>query len=93
MRTAKIAITLNWNLLVRLDKLIQAFRFPSRSRVVQVALREKLDRLDRLARECAKLDPSFEQNMAEDGLIAEANNYSPRGAPKHSTSRCHTTTR
>lgn len=73
MRTAKIAITLDQELLARLDKLVQARRFPSRSRVLQDALRDKLDRLDhgRLERECAKLDPQFEQSLAEEGLNAE----------------------
>jgi metal-responsive CopG/Arc/MetJ family transcriptional regulator len=74
MRTAKIAITLDRELLARLDKLVQARRFPSRSRVLQEALRDKLDHLDggRLERECAKLDPQFEQKLADEGLNAEA---------------------
>jgi len=74
MRTAKIAITLDRNLLARLDELVQTRRFPSRSRVLQEALQDKLDRLDgdRLARESAKLDPKFEQSLAEEGLNAVA---------------------
>ncbi len=74
MRVAKIAITLDQDLLARLDKLVRARRFPSRSRLLQEALRDKLDRLDRsrLGRECAKLDPKFEQSLAEEGLTAEA---------------------
>jgi hypothetical protein len=40
---------------------------------VQEAVREKLDRLDRsrLARECAKLDPSEEKQLAEEGLTED----------------------
>ncbi|HEV2947822.1 MAG TPA: ribbon-helix-helix domain-containing protein [Gemmataceae bacterium] len=74
MRTAKIAITLDQGLLARLDKLVRARRVPSRSRVLQDALREKLDHLDRgrLERECAKLDLHFEQSLAEEGMSAEA---------------------
>ena len=70
MRTAKIAITIDRDLLSRLDQLVEEHRFPSRSRAVQEALRDKLDRLDRgrLARECAKLDPRFEQELADEGL-------------------------
>jgi Arc/MetJ-type ribon-helix-helix transcriptional regulator len=73
MRTAKIAITLDRQLLERLDELVHSRRFPSRSRVLQEALRDKLDRLDRgrLARECSNLDPKFEQGLAEEGLNGE----------------------
>jgi len=44
--------------------------FPNRSRAIQTALREKIDRLQgtRLAAECAKLDQKFEQAFAEEGL-------------------------
>jgi metal-responsive CopG/Arc/MetJ family transcriptional regulator len=70
MRTAKIAITIDQTLLAKLDRLVAEKRFPSRSRVLQEALKDKLDRLDRsrLARECAKLDPTFERALAEEGL-------------------------
>jgi len=68
--TAKVAITLDEELLVRLDRLVAEQRFPSRSRAIQDALREKLDRMDRsrLARECAKLNPRFEQQLADESL-------------------------
>ena len=70
MRSAKIAITIDQDLLMRLDRLVKERRFANRSRAVQEALRDKLERLDRsrLARECAKLDPIFEQHLAEEGL-------------------------
>ena len=70
MSSAKIAVTLDQDLLTRLDRLVKERRFPNRSRLVQEALRDKLDRLERsrLARECAKLDPAFEQQLAEEGL-------------------------
>jgi metal-responsive CopG/Arc/MetJ family transcriptional regulator len=70
MGTAKVAITLDEELLVRLDRLVAERRFPNRSRAIQDALREKLDRMDhsRLARECAKLNPLFEQKLADEGL-------------------------
>lgn len=70
MGAAKVAITLDEELLVRLDRLVAEQRFPSRSRAIQDALREKLDRMDRsrLARECAKLNPRFEQQLADEGL-------------------------
>jgi len=73
MRTAKIAITIDQQLLTRLDQLVKERRFPNRSRAVQEALRDKLDRLERtrLARECAKLDPGLEQQLADEGLAED----------------------
>jgi metal-responsive CopG/Arc/MetJ family transcriptional regulator len=70
MRTVKIAVTIDQDLLIRLDQLVGAKQFPSRSRAVQEAIRDKLQRLQRsrLARECAKLDPKFEQALADEGL-------------------------
>ena len=73
MRTAKIAITIDQNLLAKLDRLVADRRFPNRSRALQEALKDKLDRIDRsrLARECAKLDPTFERTLAEEGLAED----------------------
>lgn len=73
MAQAKVAITLNEHLLARLDQLVREQVFASRSQAIQEAVREKLTRLTqgRLARECAKLDPEFEQRLAEEGLSAE----------------------
>jgi metal-responsive CopG/Arc/MetJ family transcriptional regulator len=73
MRSAKIAVTIDQGLLSRLDKLVKEQRFPNRSRAVQEALRDKLDRMERsrLARECAKLDPAFEQQLADEGLAED----------------------
>ena len=73
MKTAKIAITIDQELLTRLDRLVQEQRFPNRSRAVQEALRDKLERMERsrLVRECAKLDPVCEQQLADEGLEAD----------------------
>jgi len=73
MSTRKVAITLDKDLLERLDQLVAERRFPSRSRAIQEAVREKLTRLDRgrLARESAKLDPQFEQELADEGLAED----------------------
>ena len=48
-----------------------------RSQAVLVAVREKLQRLERsrLARECAKLDPATEQALAEEGLSRDAEEW------------------
>jgi Arc/MetJ-type ribon-helix-helix transcriptional regulator len=55
--------------LAQLDDLVQKHGFPSRSHAVQIAAREMLTRLgrERLARECAKLDPNEETALAEEG--------------------------
>jgi len=77
MAASKIAITLDEELLNRLDRLVAQRQFPSRSGAVQAAVREKLARLDRtrLARECQKLDPRFERNLAEQGMRADAETW------------------
>ncbi len=77
MGTIKIAITLNQNTLERLDRLVRNHIFPNRSRAIQGAVQEKLERMERsrLARECAKLDPDFEKSMAEEGLPEELNEW------------------
>jgi metal-responsive CopG/Arc/MetJ family transcriptional regulator len=68
MGTTKIAITLNQNTLERLDRLVRNHVFPNRSRAIQGAVQEKLERMERsrLARECAKLDPDFKKAMTEE---------------------------
>ena len=73
MKTAKIAISINKKTLKRLDHLVKNQVFPSRSRAIQEAIEDKLNRLERtrLAQECAKLDPAAEQAMAEEGLSEE----------------------
>lgn len=65
MSIAQVAISMEESLLRQVDELVSSHVFPSRSRVIQDAVAEKLRRLDRsrLARECAKLDPAFEQTM------------------------------
>ena len=73
MAASKIAITLDNNMLKRLDILVKSKFFPNRSRAIQEAVAEKLTRLEksRLAQECAKLDPDFEQSLAEEGFTSE----------------------
>jgi metal-responsive CopG/Arc/MetJ family transcriptional regulator len=73
MATTKIAITLDEKTLKHLDRLVKERLFPNRSKAIQDAVEEKLTRLERnrLARECAKLDPSLEKEMAEEGMDEE----------------------
>lgn len=70
MAAAKVAISLDERMLARLDRLVRQQVFPNRSKAIEEAVKEKLERLDRsrLARECAKLDPAFEKALAEEGL-------------------------
>ena len=77
MATSKNAITIDQNLLHRLDFLVKSQRFANRSRAIQEAVAEKLARIERsrLAQECAKLDPKFEQEIAEEGFAAEMNEW------------------
>jgi len=67
MTASKIAITIDDNTLKQLDGLVKSRLFPSRSRAIQDAVKEKIARIEkrRLARECAKLDHEFEQSFAE----------------------------
>ena len=70
MSTAKIAITIEEDLLEKLDRLVSSKIFLNRSKAIQEAVAEKLTRVNksRLARECAKLDPALEKAMAEEGF-------------------------
>ena len=73
MSRAKVAITLERETLSHLDQLVAQRAFPSRSRAIQVAVQEKIERLKkgRLARECANLDPEFEKALADEGLTED----------------------
>jgi metal-responsive CopG/Arc/MetJ family transcriptional regulator len=77
MATSKIAITIEQNLLNRLDFLVKSRVYPNRSRAVQEAVAEKLERIEkkRLALECAKLDPEYEQSMAEETFATEIDEW------------------
>ena len=70
MPSVRIAVTLDRDIVARLDRLVEEKRFPNRSRAVQEAVSDMLDRLrrDRLAGECSKLDPAFEKALAEEGM-------------------------
>ncbi len=73
MATVKVAISIQQDLLLRVDSLVSRKVFTSRSKAIQEAVQEKIARFDRtrLARESAKLDPKFERAMAEEALSRE----------------------
>ena len=73
MSQTKVAITIEEGMLAKVDALVKSKVFSNRSRTIQAAVQEKLERLERnrLAEECAKLDPYFEKAMADEGLSGE----------------------
>lgn len=70
MSTVRVAVTLEKETLDDLDRLVKNRVFENRSRAIQVAASETLERIgrNRLARECAKLNREFEQALAEEGI-------------------------
>ncbi len=77
MPKTKIAVTLDKRTLNEVERLVSRQVFPSRSRLIEEAVLEKLVRMsrDRLARECAKLDLDFEKSLAEEGLREVLNEW------------------
>ncbi len=77
MSVAKIAITLDREILTTIDRLVREHMFPNRSRVIQTAVQEKVAKIEfnRLARECSKLDAKSEQKMAEEGMSSEVESW------------------
>ena len=68
MNKAKIAVTLDQNIVEHLDRFVKENI---------EAVQEKLERMEhgRLVRECAKLDPVFEKAMAEEGLSEDMSEW------------------
>ena len=70
MPKKKVALTLDADLVERVDELVARRRFRNRSQAIESALADKLQRLarTRLARESAKLDLREEKRLADEGL-------------------------
>jgi len=70
MGKAKIAITIDREIVGRIDRLVKQRTFSNRSQAIETAIHEKLARLDRsrLAQESSKLDPKLEKVLAEEGI-------------------------
>ena len=70
MPKSSIRVSIDALLLERIDRLVRTGRFRRRSEFIQLAIEEKLTRFrrDRLAAECAKLDPDEERAMAEERM-------------------------
>ena len=73
MPKTKVALTIDSDLLERVDELVDRRRFRNRSQAIEAALADKLERLarTRLARESAKLDPREEKGLADEGLAED----------------------
>jgi metal-responsive CopG/Arc/MetJ family transcriptional regulator len=71
MPKTKVALTLDTDLLERVDELVAKQKFRNRSQAVEAALADKVHRLarTRLARESAKLNPATEKRLADEGLV------------------------
>lgn len=82
MNVDKVTVSIDSRILRRLDLLVQSRVFPSRSRAIQDAVTEKLNRIDRgrLDRELDKLtkeDIAMEKAIANEGLASEADQWPP----------------
>lgn len=77
MTTSKVAISIDGALLKRVDALVKKRVFPNRSQAFGVAVREKIERIERsrLAQECAKLDVDEERALADEGLGSEVETW------------------
>ena len=74
---AKIAITIDPELLKRLDQLVDKNLFKNRSQAIQAAVLETVKQFEhsRLAAECEKLDIGHEQQLAEANIDKDMNGW------------------
>jgi len=74
MARAKIAITLDEEALADIDRLVREGVFPNRSKAIEMAVQERIARLQRsrLVRESAKLNRAEEQALADEGYAGES---------------------
>ncbi len=70
MKYAKVAISIEESILRKIDRLVKAKTFESRSQAFQKAVEHTLEKVERsqLAKECAKLDKRVERKLANEGL-------------------------
>ncbi len=73
MPAAKIAITLDQELLKEIDHGVKSGLFKNRSRAIEEAVREKIERhrKRRLVIEAKKLNAKEERALAEEGMTGE----------------------
>ena len=77
MSVIRITISLDRSLVEQVDRMVREGEYPSRSRAIQDALQERLRRVsrDRLTRECAKLDPAREIQLADEGMAVDGDQW------------------
>jgi len=70
MSVAKIAISIDDQLLAKLDGFIALKKFKTRSQAIQIAVQNTIERLDhkRLIHACMQLDTNIERSLADEGL-------------------------
>ena len=70
MGKSTITITMDDALLKTVDRLVEKSVYPDRSLAIQQAVREKFRRADKdlVERELDKMDPEYEQRMADEFL-------------------------
>ena len=73
MPKQKVAVTIEKDLIVKLDRLVSEGKYPSRSSAVEDAVIARMIKVEktRLAEESAKLDPTYEQAIADEGLLGD----------------------
>ncbi|MFO7942786.1 MAG: ribbon-helix-helix domain-containing protein [Anaerolineales bacterium] len=77
MPKEKVAVTIEKNILSKLDRMVAEGKYPSRSSAVEDAVKEQIEKVEksRLARETAKLDPAYEQALADEGLAGDLSEW------------------
>jgi metal-responsive CopG/Arc/MetJ family transcriptional regulator len=77
MSIVKVTVSIEAELLKKVDYLVKTKVFPNRSQAIQIAVQEKVSKIDqnRLERECKKLDKAQEQAMADFGLASEVSEW------------------
>ena len=77
MPKQKVAVTIEKDLIIKLDRLVSEGKYPSRSSAVEDAVTERMIKIEktRLAEEAAKLDPAYEQALADEGLLGDLSEW------------------
>ena len=77
MAVAKIAISIDASLLEKIDHFVAEKKFKTRSKAIQIAVSNTVDRLEhtRLTQECAKLNSVLEQQLADEGLAKDVDEW------------------
>ena len=73
MPKQKVAVTMEKDLIAKLDRMVSEGKYASRSSAVEEAVIDRMIKVEksRLAEESAKLDPAYEQALADEGLSGD----------------------